>query len=297
MKNSIVADNTAAAAGPDIFGTIASQNYNHVESTVDGTFVAMANDVTGSDPLLGPLANNGGPTFTHLPGGASPVVNAIAGETSECGKTVTLDQRGFARPVGAGCEKGSVEVQPIQLIGAVSRKTHGAAGTFDLDLPLDSPVGLESRNGGGGGNHSLVFIFSNPVVGGDASVTGNAGNVVGSPIFSGQTMTVNLAGVTNARPITVLLANVTDAYAQVLPNAALVASFLVGDTNGDRFVNAGDALQTRNYSAQTTDASNFRCDVNTDGFVNSGDSTLVRLTAGTWVNALSPDAGLGPGTK
>ena len=106
LKNSIVADNTAAGSGPDIFGTITSQNYNHVENTTGGTFVAMPNDVTGSDPLLGPLANDGGPTFTHLPMGGSVVLNTIAGGTSECGTTVTVDQRGFTRPVGAGCEKG-----------------------------------------------------------------------------------------------------------------------------------------------------------------------------------------------
>ena len=56
---------------------------------------------------------------------------------------------------------------------------------------------------------------------------------------------------------------------------------LVGDTNGDGFVNAGDSLQTRNRSGQTTDATNFRSDVNTDGTVNSGDTAAVRARSGT----------------
>ena len=56
---------------------------------------------------------------------------------------------------------------------------------------------------------------------------------------------------------------------------------LVGDTNGDGFVNSGDALQTRNRSGQTTDATNFRFDVNTDGSINSGDVTVVRANSGT----------------
>ena len=46
-------------------------------------------------------------------------------------------------------------------------------------------------------------------------------------------MTVNLTGVTNAQTVTVTLANVTDAFSQVLPNTAFSASFLLGDTNGD----------------------------------------------------------------
>jgi len=94
---------------------------------------------------------------------------------------------------------------------------------------------------------------------------------------------VNLTGVTNAQTTTVSLTNVTDGFGQVLPNASASASFLVGDTNGDRFVNAGDTIQTRNRSGQSTDATNFRSDANVDGFVNSGDSFLVRLRSGTFV--------------
>jgi hypothetical protein len=194
---------------------------------------------------------------------------------------VAVDQRGFARPVGAGCEKGPVEVQLPQLTTAVSRKPHSVAGTFDINLPLAGMTGVECRSDGGGGDHSLVFTFNNPLVSGSASVTGGTGSVVGSPTFSGQTMTVNLTGVTNAQTVAVTLASVTDAFSQVLPNAALNASFLLGDTNGDRFVNAGDAVQTRNRSGQGTDPTNFRSDVNTDGSVNSGDTAAVRTRSGS----------------
>ena len=58
------------------------------------------------------------------------------------------------------------------------------------------------------------------------------------------------------------------------------ASFLLGDTNGDRSVNAGDAIQTRNRAGQAVDSTNFRSDVNLDGFVNSGDTTVVRGQSG-----------------
>jgi hypothetical protein len=56
---------------------------------------------------------------------------------------------------------------------------------------------------------------------------------------------------------------------------------LVGDINGDGFVNAGDALQTRSRSGQAADATSFRSDVNLDGSVNSGDTTIVRSRSGT----------------
>ena len=51
---------------------------------------------------------------------------------------------------------------------------------------------------------------------------------------------------------------------------------LLGDTNGDGVVNAGDALETRNRSGQITNATNFYSDVTIDGVINSGDATIVR---------------------
>ena len=108
LKSSIVADNTAPA-GPNISGTITSQNFNHIEDPIGGTFAAMPNDVVAGDPALGALANNGGPTFTHLP--AALVLDTIPPASNECGTTVIVDQRGLIRPFGVGCDKGSVEVQ------------------------------------------------------------------------------------------------------------------------------------------------------------------------------------------
>ena len=59
-----------------------------------------------SDPLLGSLQDNGGPTWTRLPGAASPALNAA---TCATGYT---DQRGAARPTGANaCDIGAVELQ------------------------------------------------------------------------------------------------------------------------------------------------------------------------------------------
>ena len=64
---------------------------------------------------------------------------------------------------------------------------------------------------------------------------------------------------------------------------------LVGDANGDGFVNAADATVTRNRSGQPTSATNYRADVNHDGSVNSADATIVRARSGTSIFA-APDA-------
>jgi hypothetical protein len=142
---------------------------------------------------------------------------------------------------------------------------------------------VECRNGAAGGDHMLVITFANNVLSGSVSVTSGIGSVAGSPGFASNTMTVNLTGVGNAQTLDVTLTNVTDEFSQVLPDTPLSVSFLLGDTNGDRFVNTGDALQTRNRAGQATDSTNFRSDVNLDGFVNSGDTIIVRARSGNAV--------------
>lgn len=112
LTNSIVATNLN---GRDClintsFGSFVSHGYN-IDS--DGSCQLTAfTDWPGTDPLLGPLQENGGPTRTHalLPG--SPAINAIPWGTNGCGTTVIGDQRWQARPQPAGgpCDIGSYEV-------------------------------------------------------------------------------------------------------------------------------------------------------------------------------------------
>ncbi len=175
----------------------------------------------------------------------------------------------------------TVPVTTLSVSSAVSRKTHGSAGDFDIPLPLSGSPGVECRKGGANGNHTLVFTFSNGVESGQASLSAGTGSVSGTPSFTNNTMTVNLTGVTNVQTLTVTLSNVTDVFGQTLPNSSVNMGVLLGDTNSDTFVNAGDALQTRDRSGQPTDATNFRSDVNFDGIVNSGDTLVVRNNSGT----------------
>ena len=119
LLSSIVADNTigTGGTGPDISGTITSLDYNLVENTAGGTFVPMANDQTGIDPQLMPLALNGGTTLNYMPAVTSPVIDTIPSGANGCGVTpFNVDQRNMTRPTDqdgdtlAECEKGSVEV-------------------------------------------------------------------------------------------------------------------------------------------------------------------------------------------
>jgi hypothetical protein len=75
-----------------------------------GGFTAPTSNVkTPNDPVLGALADNGGPTQTLLPLTGSPLLDAIP--PAACGATV--DQRGVTRPQGPGCDIGAVEVEVV----------------------------------------------------------------------------------------------------------------------------------------------------------------------------------------
>ena len=169
----------------------------------------------------------------------------------------------------------------MQLTAAASRKTHGAAGTFDINMPITGQSGVECRSGGANGDYTLVFTFSNVLLSGNAAVTGGTGTVSGSPTFSGRDMIVNVTGVTNAQISTVTLSNVTDAFNQVAPNTSVSAGFLIGDTNGNRVVNAADVAQTKARLGQAADGTNFRSDVNANGSINAADVAIVKANLGT----------------
>jgi hypothetical protein len=96
---------------------------------------------------------------------------------------------------------------PLQ--SAVSRKVHGGAGTFNINLPLvalGGAVGVENR-AGAAGQHQIVVTFSGPVTVGAVAVTTGTGSATFS--VAGAVVTINLTGVTNAQRLGVTLSNVT----------------------------------------------------------------------------------------
>jgi beta-glucanase (GH16 family) len=106
LTNSIVAGNSGPACFAGFFGSgpvvLASGGHNVAG---DGTCnLSAPGDQPATDPLLGPLADNGGPTATHALLEGSPAVDAA--DASACPAT---DQRGVVRPQGAGCDVGSFE--------------------------------------------------------------------------------------------------------------------------------------------------------------------------------------------
>lgn len=73
-----------------------------------GGFLSDPTDRINTNPLLGPLADNGGPTWTCALLAGSPAIDA-ASATDIAGDPVTTDQRGTPRPQGAGSDIGAFE--------------------------------------------------------------------------------------------------------------------------------------------------------------------------------------------
>jgi hypothetical protein len=161
---------------------------------------------------------------------------------------------------------------------AVSRKVHGAAGTFDVPLPLTGNVGVECRSGGATNDYQMIINFANSVTVGSASVTSGTGSVSSFSV-SGSQVTVNLTGVTNVQRITVALINVNDGTH--MGNVPILMGVLVGDTTGNGIVNAGDVSLTKSQVGATVTSSNFREDVNANGTISSTDVAIVKSDVGT----------------
>ena len=161
---------------------------------------------------------------------------------------------------------------------AFSRKTHGAAGTFDVPLPLTGNVGVECRSGGATNDYQMIINFATTVTVGSASVTSGTASVTSFSV-SGSQVTVNLTGVTNVQRITVTLFNVNDGTH--MGNVPVSMGVLVGDVNGNAVVNASDVSLTKSQVGQAVSGSNFREDVNANGLINSGDVALVKSKVGT----------------
>ena len=170
----------------------------------------------------------------------------------------------------------------VQLVAAVSRKTHALAGTFDTDLPLTG-TGIECRSGGANGDHTVVFTFANALTGvGEATVSGGTGSVSESAIGSdAHQYVVNLTGVGNAQVITVSVSNVHDADGNSSASISAAMRVLLGDTTGSGAVNSSDISQTKSQSGQAVTSSNFRQDVTVSGSINSSDISLVKSKSGS----------------
>ncbi len=123
MDNSIVVDNTDPT-GPDDIDRLSgiSGAGNLVGNDESGRLSGANNLLDVSDPGLGPLANNGGPTNTIalLPGSPAIGAGSVALAVDANGNPLTTDQRGEPRTVNNTVDLGAFEAQEASTTTSVS---------------------------------------------------------------------------------------------------------------------------------------------------------------------------------
>jgi hypothetical protein len=160
----------------------------------------------------------------------------------------------------------------------VSRKMHGTAGPFDIDLPLTGAPGIECRSGGAAGDHQVIVSFANPVTLTGASVSFGAGSV-SSYSANGGTVTIDLTSVGNVQTIMITLASVSDG--SNTGDVSIPMSVLLGDVNGNGVVSNTDVSSVKAQVAAPMTSSNFRNDVNANGVISNSDVSMSKAQVGT----------------
>lgn len=188
LKNTIIANNThshfCVGCSNNCVGGMTSLGYNIASDA--SCALGGTGDLNSTNPMLGGLANNGGPTQTHALLAGSPAIDLVP--LSSC--TVATDQRGVARPQGAGCDSGSYE-HPTTLPAQCS----GNIANYNV---IQGTNGNDNLNGGAG--RDLIFGY-----GGNDKLSGGSDNdcLVGGPgndrLIGGSANDVLLAGDNNDR--------------------------------------------------------------------------------------------------
>ena len=177
-------------------------------------------------------------------------------------------------PSGVTCLVGP----PIP-IKVVSQKTHGTAGTFEVNLPL-SPHGIECRQGQPGADqHKVVFTFPVPVTIASAMVTSGNG-VVNSTTVSGATVTVNFTATPGPQKVMIKLASVND-NAGHTGDITWPIDILFGDVTANGLVTGADVSEIKAQIGAPVTTSNFRDDVSINGVITGADVSNTKAVVGT----------------
>ncbi|HEY1377481.1 MAG TPA: right-handed parallel beta-helix repeat-containing protein [Gemmataceae bacterium] len=194
LANTIVAGNAleataTAGSGPDLYGSYNSLGYNLIQDTTGAMITGTTTgNVTGVSPNLGPLQDNGGPTFTRVPLPGSPARDA--GDPAFAPPPAT-DQRGKPRVQNGRIDIGAVEGQvPTVTAVAVNDGSLQRSVVRSLTVTFDSAVTFA------GGNAAAAFQLAR------TGPTGATGNVTLTPTVTTDAQGRTVVKLTFSGPFT-----------------------------------------------------------------------------------------------
>ncbi|NLX12479.1 MAG: hypothetical protein GXY44_02350 [Phycisphaerales bacterium] len=164
------------------------------------------------------------------------------------------------------------------LLSAVSRKIHGQAGVFDLDLPLSGTPAIEPRVGG---PTEIILTFSKAVQAtdgqlDDTEIALSVGTLVDAAM-DGAEMRLVLADIPTPSLLTITISGITDLIDNPLSgDTELTVKVHTGNVNGDSAVNILDLSAVKSQLFAPVTFSNFTCDVLVDGTINIQDLSKVK---------------------
>lgn len=195
LKNSILA-NTRCVENTDVTPSTWSGSGNSLDDGMTCATRFGANVASNSVLLMAPLADHGGATETHalLPG--SPAIEAATVCTRINGSSITVDQRGIARPQNLVCDIGAFESRGF----AVTAVSGGGQSTV-VNAPFANPLVVAVSSNFGepvnGGRVSFSAALSGPslnpptstisIAGGQASLAATANAVAGNHVVTATT--------------------------------------------------------------------------------------------------------------
>lgn len=183
LDGTIVSNNTRGTGGtPDdlsnyggTIGGTSSHNLIGDTGTAGGLTDGANDNLVGHDPLLAPLADNGGRTQTHAIPGDSPALDRGTAVVA------TSDQRGllFSRSFGARPDIGAYERQTLALVvDTTEGEDDGDVSPGDLSLreaiaasngnPLDDTISFDAALNGS----TIVLLTNAIVISDDVAITG-----------------------------------------------------------------------------------------------------------------------------
>jgi hypothetical protein len=277
--------------GPCTQASILDGQWHHLAGVWTGTVIQIYEDAVLQNTVNStalPVNNNRDVHFGMAWGGGTPTrfFHGLVDEVEIFNRALSAGE------IQAIVDAGSFGKCRPTITSAVSRKTHGAAGTFDVEMPLTGSSGVECRTGGATHDYNLVVTFS-----GDVTVTGSPQSQVttgtgcvgtsgacdpnGTVSVSGNIITVPLTNIADAQVINVQINGINSVADTPTVNLTIPMGILIGDTNANRAVNAADVAQTKSRLGLTVDGTNFRSDVNVNGTINAADVAIVKQNSGT----------------